>query len=161
VYGKTERETLGKLTDLRRRQERGQDLTASPRTLGEWVDEWLQMKERDGTRALTLRGYRSVIENHIRPAFGKVALDKLTPTMIRRLLAEKTDDGLSATTVRHVHGLLRNMLGDAEREELVHRNVARAVRPPSVTRPERRALTVEEAHGCSACCMVTGWRRCT
>ncbi len=34
VYGKTEREVLGKLTDLRRRQEKGQALTAAPRTLG-------------------------------------------------------------------------------------------------------------------------------
>ncbi|GAA1797252.1 site-specific integrase [Planosporangium flavigriseum] len=145
VYGKTERETLGKLADLRRRQEQGQDLTAAPRTLGEWLDEWLRMKERDGTRPLTLRGYRVLIENHIRPALGKVALDKLSPTMVRRLLTDKTDQGLSATTVRHVHGLIRNALGDAEREELVHRNVARAVRPPSMKRPERRALTVEEA----------------
>jgi integrase len=145
VYGKTEREVLGKLADLRRRREKGQNLAAAPRTLGDWLDEWMQLKERDGTRPTTLRGYRKLIENHVRPALGKVALDKLTPTMIRRLLAEKTDAGLSATTVRHVHGLIRNALGDAEREELVHRNAARAVRPPTVQRAERRSLTVPEA----------------
>ncbi|HEX5595760.1 MAG TPA: tyrosine-type recombinase/integrase, partial [Micromonosporaceae bacterium] len=90
-------------------------------------------------------GYRKLIENHVRPALGKVALDKLSPTMIRRLLAEKTDAGLSATTVRHIHGLVRNALGDAEREELVHRNAARAVRPPAMRQVERRALTKDEA----------------
>ncbi|GAA2597377.1 hypothetical protein GCM10010399_30020 [Dactylosporangium fulvum] len=34
--------------------------------------------------------------------------------------------------MRHIHGLIRNALGDAEREELVHQ-------------AERRALTMEEA----------------
>jgi hypothetical protein len=53
--------------------------------------------------------------------------------------------GPSATTVRHVHGPIRNALGDAEREELAHRNTARAVRPPTVQRAERRSLTVAEA----------------
>ncbi|MEU7761238.1 hypothetical protein [Micromonospora aurantiaca (nom. illeg.)] len=32
VYGKTEREVLGKLVDLRRRQEQGQNLAAAPRS---------------------------------------------------------------------------------------------------------------------------------
>ncbi|MDZ5445736.1 hypothetical protein U2F26_23895 [Micromonospora sp. 4G57] len=136
---------LGKLADLRRRQEQGQNLAAAPRTVGEWLDEWLRMKERDGTRPSTLQGYRKLIENHVRPAVGQLALDKLTPTVIRRLLAEKTDSGLSATTVRHIHGLIRNSLGDAEREELVHRNAARSVRPPAMRQVERRALGVDEA----------------
>jgi integrase len=44
-----------------------------------------------------------------------------------------------------MHALIRNALADAEREELVHRNVAKLVRPPSVHREEVHALTVEEA----------------
>src|SRR3954453_19563168 len=35
VYGKTEREVIAKLVELRRRQQKGQDFTAAPRTLGE------------------------------------------------------------------------------------------------------------------------------
>ncbi|TDC59797.1 hypothetical protein E1258_16795 [Micromonospora sp. KC207] len=136
---------LGKLADLRRRQEQGWNLAAAPRTVGEWLDEWLRMKERDGTRPSTLQGYRKLIENHVRPALGRLALDKLTPTVIRRLLAEKTDVGLSATTVRHIHGLIRNSLSDADREELVHRNAAKSVRPPAMRQVERRALGVDEA----------------
>jgi integrase len=52
---------------------------------------------------------------------------------------------LSPATVRHVHGLIRNALADAEREELIYRNVARAVRPPAQRRQERRSLSLEEA----------------
>ena len=70
---------------------------------------------------------------------------QLTPTTIRRLLEAKTDSGLAAGTGRHIHGLVRNALAGAEREERVHRNVAKLVRPPALSRPERRALTFEEA----------------
>jgi integrase len=52
---------------------------------------------------------------------------------------------LSAQTVRHIHALIRNVLADAEREELVHRNAARLVRPPTAHRQEVRVLTVDDA----------------
>ena len=70
---------------------------------------------------------------------------KVTPTQIRRLLEAKADSGLSTATVRHIHAMVRNVLADAEREELVARNAAKLVRPPALTRPERRALTMKEA----------------
>ena len=145
VYAKSEAEAIRKRDDLRRRHDLGENLAAQPRTLSDWLDEWIAMKAQEGTRASTLRGYRWLIESHVRPTLGKVALSKLTPTMIRRVLSAKASADLSATTVRHIHGMIRNALGDAVREELLHRNPALAVRAPSVRQQERRALTVEEA----------------
>jgi integrase len=145
VYGKTEKDTLRKLNELKRRQESGENLAAQPRTLEAWTIEWLAMKAREGTRPSTLRGYRWLISSHIVPALGKLSLDKLNPTAIRRLLVTCTDAGLSASSVRHVHGMIRNILADAEREELIARNPARAVRPPSARVAEREILTVEDA----------------
>lgn len=145
VYAKTEAEAVRRRDELRRRHELGEDLTAKPRTFGDWLDEWLVMKTREETRPSTLRGYRWLINTHVRPSLGKVSMDKLTPTVIRRLLSAKADSGLSSTTVRHIHGMIRNVLGDAVREELLHRKPALAVRAPSVRQIERRALTVEEA----------------
>ncbi|MEU7870926.1 site-specific integrase [Dactylosporangium sp. NPDC049140] len=72
-------------------------------------------------------------------------LDKLTPTIIRRMITAKSGENLSVTTVRHIYGMVRNVLADALREELIHRNPALAVRPPGAVPVERRALTVEEA----------------
>ncbi len=103
------------------------------------------MKERQGTRPTTLRGYRWLIRDHIKPDLGKKRLDKLTPTDVRRLIELKSASSLSDQTVRLMHALIRNALADAEREELVHRNVAKLVRPPSAHREEVQAVTVEEA----------------
>ncbi|MGJ6962781.1 tyrosine-type recombinase/integrase [Streptosporangium sp. G11] len=145
VYGATEKEALGKLAELREAQSKGQNLTAKPRKFAEWLDEWVEMKRRQGTRPLTLRGYRQLIRDHIGPALGRKQLDKLTPTDVRRLVEAKAESGLSAATVKQIHGLIRNTLADAEREELVHRNVAKLVKTPAVRREEARVLTIEEA----------------
>ncbi|MDH2429289.1 tyrosine-type recombinase/integrase [Sphaerisporangium sp. TRM90804] len=145
VYGKTEKEVLGKLAELKDAQRKGQNLAARPRKFAEWLDEWIEMKKRQGTRPLTLRGYRQLIHDHVKPALGRKQLDKLTPTDVRRLIEAKAESGLSAATVKQVHGLIRNALADAEREELIHRNVAKLVKPPSVKRDEARVLTIEEA----------------
>ncbi|MER6578575.1 tyrosine-type recombinase/integrase [Nonomuraea sp. NPDC001023] len=145
VYGTTEREVLEKLAALRDAQRKGQNLAARPRSFAEWLDEWIEMKTRQGTRPLTLRGYRQLIADHVTPVLGKKKLDKLSPTDVRRLVEAKADSGLKAATVKQIHGLIRNALADAEREELVHRNVAKLVKPPSVRREEARVLTIEEA----------------
>ena len=136
---------LAKLADLKETQRKGLNMAARPRMFGEWLDEWLAMKQRQGTRPTTLRGYRWLIREHIRPSLGRKRLDRLTPTDVRRLVEAKSASGLSGQSVRLMHGLIRNVLADAEREELVYRNVAKLVRPPGVQRAEVRALTVDEA----------------
>ncbi|WP_419723261.1 tyrosine-type recombinase/integrase [Streptosporangium roseum] len=105
----------------------------------------MEMKRRQGTRPLTLRGYRQLIKDHVKPALGRMQLDKLAPTDVRRLVEAKAESGLSAATVKQIHGLIRNALADAEREELVHRNVAKLVKPPALRREEAKVLTIEEA----------------
>jgi integrase len=92
-----------------------------------------------------LRGYEWLIRQHVRPALGQIRLDKLTPTDVRHLVERKTESGLSAQSVQLLHALIRNLLADAEREELVHRTVAKLVRPPGARREEVRVLTVEDA----------------
>lgn len=62
-----------------------------------------------------------------------------------RLIELKSASALSSQAVRLTHALIRNALADAEREELVHRNVAKLVRPPSIRREEVGVLTVDEA----------------
>ena len=145
--GKRKRVTVyGKLREVVKAKERGQDFTIRRRTVAEWLTEWLdQVKATDGTRPQTVRWYRWLVDKHVSPVIGSVKLDRLTPADVRHLLAELVRADVGNTTVRQAHGLLRNALGDAERLELVPRNVARSVRPPASTKGRVRALTPEEA----------------
>lgn len=145
VYGSTEAVVMKKFNEAKRLASEGLDLKVPPQSLNEWLDEWIELKRRAGTRSSTLRSYRWLIETHLRPTLGHVKLTKITPTMIRRLLEAKSAGGLSTATVRHIHGLIRNVLADAEREELIYRNPAKLVRPPALERAERRALTLPDA----------------
>jgi len=52
---------------------------------------------------------------------------------------------VSARTVQQIHAVLRAMLNQAMREELVARNVARLVQPPAPDRGEIRPWTDAEA----------------
>lgn len=62
---------------------RGQNLSARRYTFGQWLDEWFAAKQRQGTRATTLRGYEWLIRQHIRPVLGGIRLDKLCrPTSV-------------------------------------------------------------------------------
>jgi integrase len=145
VYARTERDAVAKRDELRRQLRLGVDLSAPPRTLAAWLHEWLRdIKGSDGTAASTLRRYREVVDTHLVPGLGAVRLDALTARRVQQFLAPLRDR-LSPATVVKVHGVLRNALADAERMDLVSRNVAKSVRPATIRRTERRALTPDEA----------------
>jgi integrase len=57
----------------------------------------------------------------------------------------KQASGLSPRSVQIIHATLRAMLAEAVREELIERNVASIVRPPSVRQEEVRPWSPEEA----------------
>jgi len=145
VYGDTRREAQEKLMKLRREQERGRDLLAPPRLVSEWLFQWLsEVKSRDGTRHSTLDRYRGVVERHLVPALGQKRLDKLTPREVQSFLGQLSDRMAPASVVK-IHGVLRSALSDAQRLDLVPRNVAKAAKPPSLQATKRRALNVAEA----------------
>ncbi len=171
VYGSTRAEVVKELTALRRAHENGLDLLARPRTLGEWLDEWLtEIKAVDGTRQSTLARYRGVVDNQIKPGLGRLRLEKVAPRDVQRFLAS-LGESLSTASVTKVHGVLRVALSDAERMDLVVRNVAKSVRPPAIKMQERRSLTVQEAQrflevvepdrleGVFVLCLTLGLRR--
>jgi integrase len=145
VYGKTRPQVVQKLAALRREQEHGVDLAAAPRTVAEWLDEWLdEMKANDGTRPSTLTRYRIAVESHLKPGLGRYRLDRLAARDVQRFLGDRSASQSPASLVK-LHAVLRVALADAERLGLVARNAAKLVRPPSLRREERRVLTVAEA----------------
>ncbi|MCG5471163.1 site-specific integrase [Micromonospora sp. LAH09] len=110
-----------------------------------WLTEWLRdVKAHDGTRPSTLVRYRLAVSKHLVPGLGRVKLDRLTPRDVQRFLTGLRGK-LAPASIIKVHAVLRVALADAERMDLVPRNVAKAAKPPALGRTERRALTPEEA----------------
>jgi integrase len=138
-------------------RDRGIDLVPGKVTVAALFDRYLAHVASQGAAAITLWRYRDLADRNILPDIGALPLAKLKPAhvsaMCARLLTsgrakgrgKVAGTGLSPRTVGHAFTLLKGALAWAVRMELVGRNVAAAVTPPSVTRREAAALAVEEA----------------
>jgi len=145
VYASTERAVLAKRDQLRADHAKGVNLAAPPRTVAAWLHEWLTtVKSSDGTGPATRARYEQIVRVHLVPQIGSVKLTALSPRHVQGLVADLQKTAAPASVIK-VHGVLRNALADAERMDLICRNVAKAVRPPKLPRNERRALTPAEA----------------
>ena len=145
VYGGSEREVLAKRDQLRSQLARGVNLSDPPRTVEQWLNEWLRtVKAGDGTSQSTLARYDQIVRVHLIPLVGRIKLSALAPRDVQLMVSQLRESAAPASVIK-IHGVLRNALGDAERMDLVPRNVAKAVRSATLTRTERRALTPAEA----------------
>jgi integrase len=145
VYGSTRADVVGRLRELERRRRHGVNLAATTHTVGSWLDEWLNaFKAHDGTRPSTLARYRQVVETHLRPGLGRIRLDRLAPWDVQAFLT-RCRASVSPGTVGKIHAVLRAALADAERMDLVVRNVAKSVRVRAAQPREQRVLSIEEA----------------
>lgn len=117
---------------------------AGTETVGDLLDRWLAHAESIGRSPTTLKEYQRIADKVVRPAIGKVRLSKLTAAQLDRLYAELTAKGLKATSVRRVHALIGVALHQAERWDLVERNVARRATPPAVHAEEVSAPSPDE-----------------
>jgi len=104
-------------------------------TVGQWLTYWLEQVIQPSRSASTVHGYLMIIRNHLSPALGNIRLADLTAAQIQQYLNKKQAEGLCNNTVRKHHGVLHNALEHARRQELITRNVAEQVEPPSSSRP--------------------------
>jgi integrase len=89
--------------------------------------------------------YSIIARTHLTPPpFGALTLDKLRPSDLEALLVTKRNAGLSDSTVRLIYTVARAVLDIAVCDGLVRRNVAAAVKRPTIKRSEARYLTVGE-----------------
>lgn len=136
---------MEKLAALKRAQRSGRDLLAAPRTVEQWLTEWLdEVKAKGGTRPTTVERYRQVTRLYLVPDAGPGPVGAAGAGRRARLL-NSLGERLALAPAHKVQGVLRAALSDAVRLDLVERNVAKLARPPSLVADERRALTVAEA----------------
>ena len=120
------------------------DTATGTATVADLLDLFLERARSMGRSPTTLREYRRLNERVLRPELGAIKLSKLTARDLDRLYAKLTAKGNQAVTVRHVHASISAALHQAERWDLVRRDVSRQASPPTVFRPEMTGLRAEE-----------------
>ncbi|MGQ9713379.1 MAG: site-specific integrase, partial [Anaerolineae bacterium] len=138
AYAKTEREARQKLAELRR-QAAVQGALPDPgkRTVDDLLDAWLEVSA-PRWRPRTLQDWRYVCDVHLRPALGKVRLNRLTPERVQHHMASLEAQGHHRTALK-VYRALSMACKLAVRWGWLAQNPCDRVDPPRY-RPERREV---------------------
>jgi integrase len=121
-------------------------------TFGTYADKWLAGRRLE---ARTREHYRQLLDKHILPTFSAVALKHITPDMVREWYATTALD--TPTTRAHAYGLLRTVLGQAERDDVIGKNPchirgagntkrARKIEPATLAELERLVAAMPERY---------------
>lgn len=145
VYGKTIREVQEKLTAAKMRSIQGVPVADRSWTLAEYMDYWLEHVAQSNRRQSTRQNYAWVIEHYLKPGLGSYRLERLSVAIVQRWLDKVSAEGASEHRVRLLRTVLSAILTRAQREELVHRNVARLVELPRYKPKERVPWSGDEA----------------
>ena len=179
VGGTTAEQAKRLLTQRLFEADRGFVRNAKPMTFREFIEVW--RTDHVATQELkpaTIRGYDSVIERHLLPAFGDQRMDRITAEHIRRFFkekqeatSEKTSRSLSKKTLINTLRLLNSIFNFAMVIELLVKNPCKAIKLPRAPkremdflRPEEvraflGAFTDEEMHCLFTTAVMTGMRR--
>ena len=118
-------------------------------TVGQFLDRWLEHMKGQLT-ARSHERYTELARKNLVPLIGNTLLAKLRPTMISQAYAKALESGrrdgkggLSPLTVKYMHRILRHALQQAVRWQLLVRNPADAVKPPTAERKEMKALDAD------------------
>ncbi|WGH91686.1 hypothetical protein QDX23_04830 [Auritidibacter ignavus] len=121
-------------------------------TLSAWMEHYLQKRElAEDLEALTLKGYRSKVRTYVdKPRVGKIVLSKLKPEDLERQYRSMRDAGLTISTVRQFHNILRKGLGEAVRRGVLGHNPADLATVPKAMKSQNmsrsgESLTVPQA----------------
>lgn len=145
----TRREAEDHLTDLLHGVKHGTFIAPDKRTVGMWLDEWVELALKPPRRTQrAYETYRSVIALHLKPALGDYKLQGVRAIDIERFLADKS--GLAPATVGKIFTVLSSALRAAVKNALVAQNVASLVsnkpRPPDAqTGAVANCWTADEA----------------
>jgi integrase len=144
-YGKTRKEVQDKLNMALHEQKQGTLATGSRQTVKQYLEHWLENVHRSAVRTRTYTRYRELLTLHILPALGHLPLQKLTPQHIQAFYAQQEKEGLSASSIRKMHGILHKALDKAVLWNIVARNACDGVSPPRQQHHEIEPLTLEQS----------------
>ncbi len=150
VLGKTQAEVKEKLKSAIEKNS-AISLRTEQYTFGQWLDTWMENYAKLQVRASSYKTYQGFIENHIRPALGKIPLEKLTAMDLQRLYKHLLESGrvectesrskpkgLSVKTARNINQMISSALNCAVEQRLIPANPTKGCVLPKLERKEMK-----------------------
>lgn len=169
ITGKTQKEVAAKLNAATAAIKAGTYRAPDKTTVGQWLDEWLEVFCVNTVKPLTLSSYKKIVEKHLKPELGAVQVQALRGTHIQRLYNNLTHKGsrvtvkdasgkiardqngkaiytsapLSPKTVKNIGAVLHKALSMAVKQGIIPSNPADAAELPKV--PKHQIKPLEDA----------------
>ncbi|MBI1272234.1 tyrosine-type recombinase/integrase [bacterium] len=113
----------------------------TPRTFADAAKDY--MEERATNKPSTMVGYRSILNRHLLPVFGKIPLSAITSSQLKKFQA-KLSDGRSERRVNGIMQLLRSILDQEYKEGRIDRDPSISVKRQEEPKADIDPLSEEE-----------------
>ena len=145
AIGRSKKDAEHRLVEVLGELHQGTYRQLRPAGFASFADRWLQEYVAGRVKPLTLRFYRSLIETHLKPAFGERLLADISTEQVEGFLAHALrEKGLSPTRVNHLLITLKCMFRHACRWSLLRQNPAADIKRVPVQHQEMDFLTPHE-----------------
>lgn len=116
----------------------------SVKTFGEYSDEWLDFKKRDGLAPATLLRYSDQIKNFLNPYFRNIKLKELEKFHLRNYISESQNSGVTSYNVRSTVIIFKMIIRKAIEEDQMAMNDILIVSVPKHRPKDPRFWDVQE-----------------
>lgn len=145
VYGKTQKEVISKLKDVKAEAEEVSHLFETTYNLETWIKMYIDEYKTNELKPSTLSTYLTFYRKHLKDSdIGKIRLSELSTDDLQKYYNDKLRSGLSAKTVRHIAVIVRESLKQALRLKYIKYNPHDAVVLPKKEIFKGDTLSVEE-----------------
>ena len=143
VYGKTSRDVVQKMQELRRKRDDNYFIENNNVKLEEWIKEWMKVYKKPYISPRTFQGYveksKTIIEH-----LGNMQLQKIELYHLQKFISDLQKAGKSPKSLRHYNSILKMCFDDAISCRLMAYNPTRNLKLPSMRRKELNIMTKEE-----------------
>ncbi len=145
VYGVSQKEVRQKLAKITAEIDDGCYMEPAKESVAEWLKVWLKTYVKPSVKPYTLNSYEGVCNRFLIPDIGRIKLSELSALQIQQMYNSLlTDHGLSAKTVKNVHGILHRALHQAVKLGMIRSNPSDMCDLPKARRKEFKPLEQDD-----------------
>ncbi|MDL2318680.1 hypothetical protein LJC74_06355 [Eubacteriales bacterium OttesenSCG-928-A19] len=119
IYAPTQEDVQKKLREVLRQLDRGEYVEPSKGTTGQWLDHWYEVDGKPRWRLKTAMVHYDNLRLHIKPALGKIPLQKLRRDHIQAFIDKQVEGGYAGSTIRKQLEPLKAALKQAFEDRLI------------------------------------------
>ena len=143
ITGKTQKEVAQKLKAATAAIDEGTYTAPSKMTVAQWLDIWTA-EYLGGVKPATVVSYNATVRTHLKPGLGAIRLESLTAHTVQGLYNSLGEKGLSAKTIKNVHGVLHKALQQAVANGYIRFNPTDACILPRVQKKVLKPLDEDQ-----------------